>query len=279
MTVIYIDLLFLLNLIANYLLLLGVGRITGSLLHRGRIAAGAVLGAMYAVAVFLPGMGWATAWPCKIASGILMVLIAYGGQPGLLRVTILFFAASAALAGMVLGVELLGNTTLTVRNGVFYSQVDLRLLLVLFVLCYFLLSLIFRRMARHSKRELVELEIEVLGKQFRLTALKDSGHTLTDPATNKPVVVADRRCLQSVIPELPDVDEPVEALKRYGELGVKGARLVPYRAVGVDCGMLLALRTDSVRAEGRELGRLLLALSPTPVDDGGGYQALIGGIY
>lgn len=278
MTVVYVDLLFLLNLIANYLLLLGVGRITGSLLCRGRIAAGAMLGALYAVLVFLPGMGWAATWPCKLASGVLMALIAYGGQPGLLKVTVLFFVASAALAGMVLGVELLGNTGLLVRNGVFYSQVDLRLLLVMFILCYFLLSLVFRRMGRHGKRELVELDIEVLGTRFRLTALKDSGHTLTDPATNRPVVVADQRSLRMLLPDVPEADEPVEALKQCHDLGIKGARLVPYRAVGVDCGMLLALRTGSVRAEGKELGNLLLALSPTPVDDGGGYQALIGGI-
>ena len=37
MTVVYIDLLFLLNLIANYLLLLAAGRIAGAVLLRWRI--------------------------------------------------------------------------------------------------------------------------------------------------------------------------------------------------------------------------------------------------
>ena len=56
-----------------------------------------------------------------------------------------------------------------------------------------------------------------------------------------------------------------------------GFRLLPYRAVGVECGMLLALRARQVRLNGRPQGGLLVALSPTPVDDGGTYQALIGG--
>ena len=42
--------------------------------------------------------------------------------------------------------------------------------------------------------------------------------------------------------------------------------------------MLLALRARGIAVDGRPLGRLLVALSPTALDDGGGYQALIGGI-
>lgn len=277
MTVVYVDLLFLLNFTANYLLLLGTGRVAGSILRRWRLAAGAALGAIYAVAVFLPGMSWLSAWPCRAASGVLMVLVAYGGGARLLRVTALFFAASAALAGMVLGVELLGSSTLTVQNGVFYSQTDIRLLLLLFIFCYFVLSLFFRRLGKHVGRDLVRLEIVMAGRRFVLTALQDSGHTLTDPGTNKTVVIADEKALSPCLPDGVNAKQPIESLKRCHETGVKGVHLIPYRAIGTDCGMLLALRAESVKAEGKELGSLLIALSPNPVDDGGGYQALIGG--
>ena len=144
-TVVYIDLLFLLNLIANYLLLLAAGRMAGAVLARWRIGLGAGLGALYAALIFLPGLGWLAQWPCKLAAGILMVLAAYGGERRLLRVTVVFFGASAALAGAVLGLELLGSASLTLENGVFYTPIDVRLLLLSFVACYFVLSLFFRR--------------------------------------------------------------------------------------------------------------------------------------
>ena len=35
------------------------------------------------------------------------------------------------------------------------------------------------------------------------------------------------------------------------------------------------LRVDGIELAGRELGPLLVALSPTPVSDGGGYGALV----
>ena len=38
----------------------------------------------------------------------------------------------------------------------------------------------------------------------------------------------------------------------------------------------LALRLDGAKVGTEDYGRLLLALSPTPLTDGGGYSALIG---
>lgn len=278
MTVVYIDMLFLLNLIANYLLLLAAGRMAGAPLCRWRIGLGAVAGALYAALVFLPGLDWLAHWPCKLAAGVLMALIAYGGERELLRITVLFFGASAGLAGAVLGLELLGNVSLTLEHGVFYSQIDLRLLLLLFVACYFVLSLFFRRVGRHSGGELVRLELLMDGGETALTALRDTGHTLTDPVSNRPVVVANWKSLDGLLPSWADPADPVQSVKRCHDAGSRQARLIPYRAVGVDCGMLLALRSREVKADGKSLGGLLIALSPTPVDDGGTYQALIGGI-
>lgn len=259
MTVVYIDLLFLLNLIANYLLLLAAGRMAGAVLARWRIGLGAGLGALYAALIFLPGLGWLAQWPCKLGAGILMALAAYGGERRLFRVTVVFFGASAALAGAVLGLELLGSASLTLENGVFYTPIDVRLLLLSFVACYFVLSLFFRRVGQHGG-ELSRLELELDGGKVELTALRDTGHSLTDPADNRPVVVADGRALSGVLPGWADAADPIASVERCHALGSRQARIVPYRAVGVDHGMLLALRARQVRVDGRPLGRLLVEI-------------------
>ena len=72
MTVVYMDLLLLLNFIANYLLLLAGGRMAGAVLRRGWMALAAALGAGYAALLFLPALGWLSAWPCKAGAGVLM---------------------------------------------------------------------------------------------------------------------------------------------------------------------------------------------------------------
>lgn len=277
MTVVYIDILFLLNWVANYLLLLAGGRMAGVVLRRGWLALAAAIGALYAAAVFLPGMDWLSAWPCKGAAGVLMTLVAYGAGKHLLRASVMFFGASFVLGGLVLAVELMGGGPLTVENGVFYSRFDLRLLLVLFVLCYFVLSLFFRRVGRHGARETAKLDIQLLGNGICLTVLIDTGNTLTDPATNRPVVVVDYRAVRHLLPPEIDPRQPVESAEVLHSAGIK-SRLIPFWAVGTEYGMLLAVRADEVCLNGKSLGALLIGLSPDLVSDGGGYQGLIGGV-
>ena len=55
---------------------------------------------------------------------VLLGLIAYGGEEKLLRLLLLFFAVSCAMAGCVLGLGLLAGGGVPAVNGVFYTNVD-----------------------------------------------------------------------------------------------------------------------------------------------------------
>lgn len=276
MTVIYLDLLLLLNFVANYLLLVATARLSGRVIRRCRLAFSAAVGAGYAALPFL-GFGWLEHPACKIAFGVLMSLLAFGGGKGLLRVTLVFFGASAALGGMVWAAEMLGGHGLTLENGVLYSWVDIRLLLLLLILCYGVLTTVSERMFSHRSTEMVSVEVAANGRIIRLTALLDTGNTLTDPATNRPVLVADGSACRELLPMEVALNDPVRALEHLNAAGEKGFRLLPYRTVGVESGLLLAMRTEYIKVGGRQYTGMLLALSPTAVSDGGGYQALIGG--
>ena len=279
MTVVYIDVLFLLNLTVDYLLLLASARITGEVISRIRLALGALLGAAYAAILFLPGCQWLAHPLCKICSAVLMVLIGFGRSPRLLRLLLVFFGASAALGGVVLALQLLGAGGLTLENGVLYTGFDVRLLLVTAIVCYAVLSHVFNRAARHGgkRRDLNPARLILGEKSLCLTVLQDTGNTLTEPICNRPVMVAEARALEALLPEEIDPSDPVGSMERLEDADLRRRfRLLPYRAVGVEYGMLLAVRTDRVELGSRKLEGLLVALSPTPVSDGGGYQALIG---
>lgn len=284
MTVVYIDSLFLLNLVVNYLLLLAAARLAGEVIRRLRLGLGAALGAFYAAAVFFPGMGFLVHPLCKLGAAVLMLLCAFGGSRHLLRMTLVFFGVSAAFGGGIFAIELLGGRGLSLKNGIFYSAMDLRLILLSAAICYVVITLIFRRTARHGgpRRELVPAVITLGDRRTALTALVDTGNTLTDPVTNRPVMVAEGEKLIALFPEgaCPgpgDLRDPVASLERLSQGAGRGRwRLLPYQAVGVDCGMLLALRTDGVKVGEEDYGGILVALSPNRLSDGGGYSALIG---
>ena len=73
MTVIYVDTLFLLNTMVDYLLLLASARLAGEPLARLRIAQGEVLGGLYAVADILPRVGVQARPKCGGAGAVRMV--------------------------------------------------------------------------------------------------------------------------------------------------------------------------------------------------------------
>lgn len=282
MTVVYIDSLFLLNLIVNYLLLLAAAKLAGEPLRRLRLAAGAALGALYAAAIFFPGMGFLTHPLCKLGSAMLMLLLGFGGSRRLLRVTLVFFGLACAFGGGIFAIGLLGGRGLTLRNGILYSMMDLRILLLSAAGCYVVLTMVFQRTARHGRREILPAVLTLEGRRVALNALLDTGNTLTDPLTGRPVMVAEGRRLSPLLPGEGLLDEtalrdPVRTLERLsaGEWG-RRFRLLPYQAVGVECGMLLALRLDDARVGAEDYGGILVAMSPNPVSDGGGYTALIG---
>lgn len=281
MTVVYLDELFLLNFVVDYLLLLAAGRLSGEVLRRGRLALGAALGAAYAGAVFLPGLGFLVHPLCKVGAGILAVLLGYGGSPRLLRVCLVFFAVSAAFGGGIFALQLLGSRSLVLSNGVISSPLDLKLVLLSAAGCYVLITLLFQRAARHSpRRELAPAVVELGERRVALTALVDTGNTLADPVSGRPVLVAEGAKMGGLFPAgtaptREELHDPSAALERLGQAGLR-CRLLPYQAVGVECGLLLALRADRVKVGGEDYGPLLVALSPTSLTGGGGYCALIG---
>lgn len=281
---VYIDSLFLLNFVVNYLLLLAAARLAGEPLARLRMAGGAALGGLYAAAVFFPHMGFLLHPLCKLGAAVVMLLVSFGGSRRLLRVSLVFLGVAAAFGGGIFALTLLGGRGLTLKNGIFYSAMDLRLILLSAALCYVVLTLVFQRTARHTAaaRELVPAVITLGERRVAITALVDTGNTLTDPLTGRAVMVAEGEKLTGLFPpgQAPDADalrNPVAAVECLtGELFRGRCRLLPYQAVGVECGMLLALRMDSVKVGGEDYGKILVALSPTRLSDGGGYSALVG---
>lgn len=263
MKTVYLDSLVLLNFILDYLLLLLTGQAAGAALHRWRIALAAVLGATYAGAVFFPALSFLSHPLLRVCAGVVMVLVAYGDSRRLLRLTLLFFAFSAAFGGGIYALGLMGVSV----------NLEPKYILLFAAIAYCMLSLASRKLARHGPRELQRVVVQVGERSAGLTALVDSGNTLRDPITGAGVVVAQGERLAPLLPPEADYRHPCQALPALKD--PRRFRLLPYRSVGVEQGLLLAVQADRVQMNGRDLGTRLVALSPTPVSDGGGYDALV----
>lgn len=284
MAVVYVDVLFLLNAVIDYLLLLTAARLAGEPLRRLRFLLAALWGGAYAVGVVLPGAEWLDHPLVRLAAAVIMLVIAYGGSMRLLRQSVLFFSVSCLLGGGMLAVSLLGRQSIVLEHGVFCTSEDVKLLLLSAALCYAAATLLFQRIGKHSAftGEVVSSRLVFLDREVTLATLIDTGNTLVDPVSGRGVLVAEGERLSPLFPKEVRLDrsllrDPASAMEALGRTAWgKRFRLLPYRSVGVDRGLLLAMRVDRLEVNGEDQGPALVALSPGPVSDGGGYQALLG---
>ena len=282
--VVYLDAFLALNFGVNYGLLACAGKLDGEPRAPGWVALGAALGAGYAALALAPGWGFLEHPACQAGAAVAMLLAAYGRSEKLLRTGGIFLVLSCAFGGLLLLLSLARGTPAG-PGGILGPGLGMRGILIAAALGYGVLSLVLGGQFTHTRTggELQNLTLSRGRRTVELLALYDTGNTLRDPLTGRPVVVVEGEKLSPLLPELGRLDRqrlahPVELLRDLrGQAGTLGLQLLPYRAVGVECGLLLALRVDRARWGGGEYRDCLTALSPTPLSDGGGYSALIGG--
>ncbi|MCL2568103.1 MAG: sigma-E processing peptidase SpoIIGA [Oscillospiraceae bacterium] len=283
MRILYVDTLFLLNLIVNYLLLLATAKIAAVHTSRVRLGLGALFGAVYAVAAVFPQFSFFLSAPMRVLSGAAVVLIAFGVRGAFFRLVVLFFAVSAAFGGAIFAISLMAGGP--AYDGHHVLPISLKVLIVAFLVCYGALSLVFARLGRGSGARVAGVEITHRGRSARFTGLIDTGNSLVDPVTGGAVLVAETEALaglfDSAAMELllgPLGEQPVELFpKLHACPTAPRFYLLPYTAVGTRVGFLLAFRPDRVRIDGKETAGISVALSPTRVSDGGRYAALVNG--
>lgn len=274
--VVYLDLTFFVNGLADAAALYAAGRLSGVPMRWKRLAAAAVLGGTYGVICAVPGLEALAVFPMQLTAAAGLVWLGFGRGDGFLRRVLLFLVISCGLAGAVLA----GGRAL-MEHGEILAALDWQVFFAAGGGCFLVLSVVFRGGARHAAAgQLCRCAVSWRGRRAEFTALLDTGNTLTDGISGAPVLTVywaalealwtpeERRALARL-----EEDGPVRCLE--GLAG--GFRLLPYRAVGVRSGLLLCFRADQAALDGRRLGRVTVALSPGPVSDGGGYAALWGG--
>lgn len=286
MTVVYLDSFVLVNFVLNYLLLLASGKIAGERIRLWKISIASLLGAGYAACTFFPSTQFAMHPTFKIGVAVIMILIVFGKTSNLLRISIVFVAISCAFCGGILAIEFFKGGSYT-QDGILYSSLDMKALLMSAVFCYGILTLFFKRAGIHNmkKNELVDISVQLNENKVDLIALHDTGNTLQDPLTGQQILVVEGERVLSLFPHNLQLNQealsnPIESMEYLSEKAeMIKFRLLPYRAVGVDCGMLLSVRVDCITVQGEDYKNHFIALSPTPVSDGGAYSVLMGCDY
>lgn len=279
--VVYIDVLFLVNFLINYLMLFATGKLNGAFVSRPKLLLSAASGALYCCVVFFVELSGVVAVVMKIAAGAAMVMLSFEWRKKFLRLFLSFCGVSFAFGGCVLAACFVTRGgILDMRNGVYYLRVPLGVLLVSSAVCFVLIELVFKRcVSNGASRHIISLRITHEGKTVQLHALVDTGNNLADPITNAPVMVVEYSILQrildarvrTVLDSADDLAFPMSIDKLPCEYKF---RLLPYKTLGNSLDMLISFQPDEVWVNGKIIKGALVAISPDRISDGGAYSAI-----
>ncbi len=264
---IYLDLLFLENVIVNYGILLVTEKLCGIYSTIMRKFMSAAIGAIYlAVMLVCPEIHSLYTIGGKILLSVLMIAVAFPFKSikSGLKALLSFYLSSLIFAGLGYALMSLTNQGIYFKNGVIYTSFRSdNLLLILTLVFGFLMVRSFTDLFRKRIEKdsyIVNAYIHLGGRTVCLPALIDTGNSLMDPFTQYPVMVAELDGIKELLPygmvkwlkdwaQSEDMALKVEQDSEWR----KRIRLVPFNAIGTNNGMLPGFKPDSVSVEKEEL--------------------------
>ena len=246
----------LLNMVVDFLLLMGANTLAGFPADLKRTVAAATLGGIYGGMCLLPGFVFLGKlfWRCVFLG--LMGLTAFGWNRGSLKRTGIFLLLSMSMAGVALLVDSDRAVMLAVSA------------VVVWLLCRISFG------GSVGGKEYVPVKIRYQNREIQVLALRDTGNSLKDPVTGQGVLILGAEAATKLTGlTRQQLASPLETMTK-GVL--PGLRLIPYTAVGRG-GMLLAFAFEEVTI-GQKKGRALVAFDPGGLGTEQMYQALTGGV-
>ncbi len=281
--VIYVDVLFALNLLLSFFLLAAAGKLSGERPPMLRMLLGSLLGGAASLTIFLPqsSLPLSLLLRAVLLLPVVPVTFGFGSVRRFLRLWLVNAGVSCLFAGALVGVWLLLKPSgLVLRNGAVYFEIGF-LPLVLGCGAFYAAVWLFRRFFSRRKHEqaVCEVRFDYSGRHFTCKGLVDTGNTLRDPFTGRAVQLISASLAARVAPEyrpgetdaLPRGFRLIPCATAQGEGLLAGFDAVNFSAAAVQETARLERTVLAVSSAGRfEQGCEVLVNASIPFESGKG---------
>lgn len=222
-SVIYADILVAINMIVNYFLLRACTAVMGADCKTVRIFLSSAAGGFFSMIIFVENIPPLLNAVIKLLFLCLMVAVAFGFKPfkSFIKSCSAFFIANFVFAGLMLAFSVfIAPEKALYKNGIVYFDIDIVTLTVSAFVCYLILTALTRFSRSRSPAESIyELTVTYKGKTATGKALYDTGNTLRDSFSGRPVIIAERSFAEQLFGDGEDVTQQ------------KSFRLIPYSTI------------------------------------------------
>lgn len=251
---IYVDVLIITSIYANFFLLKAAARLTHSHLRNGKCIAAAMVGSVFSLVILLPQLGNILLLLIRLLSASLMIITAFGNKSigEMLKTGLVFFFVCFIFAGIEYGISVMsGSRNMLWHNSVLYVNISLLTLLISTIISYAAIS-VFRYYVdgKNCLDTKYAVTITRNGKSVSFTAVGDTCNNLTDVFTGKPVIICGRNKLY----ELFSNHELDIVLSEGSSCHIDGWRLIPFSTISSG-GMLPIFTPECLILKNEETGK------------------------
>lgn len=266
--VIYIDVLFVINLVMDFLVLLFVNRVCKYAATLIRILLSATFGALWSIiAVMLPEDIKVLVNICTyVLISFIMIKICAGKSEfrDVLKGVVTLYAVTFLLGGIM---HFLYYNTYA---GYLVKQIFVRdgSLLLFLLISLILLCLIYNQLARirvYSDKK-CRVCCVISGERVEMQGFIDTGNVLIDPFSHKPVCIAEKHYFENVLNKINDCTKV-----KY--------HVVPFHSLGCENGLLEVITVDTMYIYGgrnvKQINNALVGLTGDKLSSDGEYTFLV----
>lgn len=249
---IYLDELFIVNVIACLFMLKVYSFIISRELSLKRGLAAAVLGGGIACIRFM----YSYLMPISVILEMLIPIVGFGKISW--KNILLFFLIKYAFSGLaVLVVSCFGGASALIQNGIIYFNINAKIFIPMLVICA-VSSLLMTKLMKIKHNKFYTLIVSMGDKNVKLKALYDSGNMLKNPYDGSGVIITNKSAAEKI--------------------GYTNTVLIPFTALGCERGLLKAFKAENVYCveNGKNIKNVTIGISEHILSKNKKIEALMG---
>lgn len=280
-TVIYADVLFVINSVITFLILITTADITKVHSVKARYISGAFSGGLLSFILFAPEMKFIFVILIRLIISILIILITFrlNNVIQFVKCTSGFFLISFLYAGIVYSLSNFFNLSrVYYNNGYAYFDFSAMSLIVITTVIFLIIRLVNRKIfIRNKNDDLFAIRVVDSGREAEFSALYDTGNSIRDIYNGRPVIITSIYSIESLLSaEKLSIIKKILEKKDISALP-QGIRLIPVKTIGAD-NLLPAFTAESAIVSNDEINisvhRVCIAVTEDNFGDNK-YTALI----
>lgn len=289
---IYIDIIFLENLIMNSIILYATAIILKIKAKTLRIISSSAIGSIYAIITYVTEMEIFASVILKTILAVIMIYVAFN-PPNIKKMwkqVAIFYLTSFVFGGVTLYlIYYIKPQEVFMKNGIFVGEYVLKVIMLGAIVAFITIKISLKiiKTKINPKDMYCKIKIKLQEKTIEARAMIDTGNLAKEPITNTPVVIVESSLLEDILPnkilnnlenilcgDLSQISEEMQ--EKY----ISKLRCIPFSSLGKQNGMLLGIRADEIQVETEDdkkiSNNIIIGIYDKSLTKRGEYRALIG---